>query len=119
MESNHSRATRSLLIEWARWRDYQSGEVKGFPGEVPFYRMMRGSSVSGPLITDDTAERVDSAVSRLTNRCPDQGAVLTLYYRDYKSIPDICKSQKIGETRARELLRTAENAIEWILDCTS
>lgn len=118
MESNHARYTRSLLAEWAKWRYYQSGEVKGFPHEVPFYRLFRGASVGGPVITDDQAEKVDSAVSRLMQRCPDQGSVLALYYLESMPPLKIGKRLDYGETRVRELLKQAENAIEWILDST-
>ncbi len=82
MESTYSGLTRSLLMEWARWKWYQSGEVRGYAREVPFYRLMRGASVGGPVITDDQAERVDRAVSRLSQRCPDQAEVIRMYYLD-------------------------------------
>lgn len=116
MESTHYLSTQLLLEQWARWRYYQSGEVKGYPREVPFYRMMRGTSVSQPYITDEAGERVDYAVTRLCDRCPDQGQAIKSRYLDGESPAKIGRSLGIGETRARELLRQGVVAIEWILE---
>lgn len=118
MESNHLLATQLLLEQWARWRYYQSGEVKGYPREVPFYRMMRGSGVSSPHITDEVAERVDYAVTRLCDRCPDQGQAVKLRYLEGDSPAKIGRVLCVGETRARELLRQGVTALDWILECT-
>lgn len=116
MDSNHRIATQLLLEQWTRWRYYQSGEVKGYPREVPFYRMMRGTAVSSPHISDDTAQRVDYAVTRLSDRCPDQGQIVKLRYLDGKPPATIARELHIGETRARQLLAQGEYAIEWILE---
>lgn len=116
MESNHRIATQILLEQWARWRYYQSGEVRGYPREVPFYRMMRSGAVSSPHITDETAQRVDYAVTRLSDRCPDQGAVVKLRYLDGKTPSRIARELHIGETRARQLLAQGEYAVEWIIE---
>jgi hypothetical protein len=111
-------STQFKLEQWARWRDYQTGEVKGYPREVPFYRLMRGTAVSAPMITDSLGERVDYAVTRLCARCPDQGQAIKLRYLDGHNPGRIGREMKTGETKARELLRAGESAIEWILDCT-
>jgi len=114
---NDGRVSAQLLLEqWGRWRYYQSGEVKGYPREVPFYRMMRGSGVSAPYITDDMGELVDYAVTRLTHRCPDQGQAIKLRYLDGESPATIGRKLSVGETKARELLRQGVTAIEWIID---
>mgnify|MGYP003531419792 FL=1 len=118
MESNHRIATQILLEQWARWRYYQSGEVKGYPREVPFYRMMRGTGVSSSYITDAAGERVDYAVARLCDRCPDQGQIIKLRYLDGKPPARIARELFIGETRARQLLAQGELGIEWSLDCS-
>ena len=119
MESNHLLATQLMLEQWARWRYYQSGEVKGFPREVPFYRMMRGTGVSAPYITDDMGERVDYAVTRLCDRCPDQGQAIKARYLDGDSPARIGRALGIGETRARELLKQGVGAVSWILECAN
>jgi len=118
MESSNYLATQLLLEQWARWRYYQSGEVKGYPREVPFYRMMRGTGVSQPYITDETGERVDYAVTRLSERCPDQGQAIKARYLDGDSPAKIGRALYIGETRAREILRQGVTAIEWIMECS-
>ncbi len=118
MESSHLLATQLLLEQWARWRFYQSGEVKGYPREVPFYRMMRGTAVSQPHITDEMGERIDYAVTRLTDRCPEQGEAIKLRYLEGDSPGKIGRTLGVGETRAREILRQGYTAIEWILDCS-
>jgi DNA-directed RNA polymerase specialized sigma24 family protein len=116
MESNNRIHTQLLLEQWAKWRYYQSGAVLGYPREVPFYRLMRGSGVGDPYITDAKAERVDAAVARLCNRCPDQGEIVKLRYLDGKAPARIARELHIGETRARQLLAQGEYAIEWVLE---
>jgi len=117
MESNHRIATQILLEQWARWRYYQSGEVKGYPREVPFYRLMRGASVSGSILTDEQAQRVDAAVGRLSARCPDQGQCIRLRYLDGKSLRFIATEMGIPKTRAEDLLKSGVLAVEWVLEC--
>lgn len=118
MESNHQLATQLLLEQWARWRYYQSGDVKGYPREVPFYRLMRGTAVSAPHITDSTGERIDYAVARLCDRCPDQGGAIKARYLEGHSTARIGRLMHIPETRARELLRQGVTAVSWILECS-
>jgi len=118
MESNHRLNTQLLLEGWALWRYYQSGEVKGYPREVPFYRLMRGASVSGSILTDEQAQRVDAAVGRLSARCPDQGQCIRLRYLDGKSLRFIATALDVPKTRAEDLLKSGVLAVEWILDCT-
>lgn len=117
-ESTYQLKTQTLLEEWAKWRYYQSGEVRGYPREVPFYRLMRGTAVSSPIITDEVGERVDAAVTRLCNRCPDQGQAIKMRYLQGHNSGSIGREMKIGETSARQLLKSGETAIEWILDST-
>jgi len=117
MESNHRIATQILLEQWARWRYYQSGEVRGYPREVPFYRMMRSGAVSSPHITDEQAQRVDAAVGRLSARCPDQGQCIRLRYLDGKSLRFIATALAVPKTRAEDLLKQGVLAIEWIIEC--
>lgn len=117
MESTYIRVTCSLLAAWAQNRHRESGEVKGYPPEVPFYRLIRGSSVGGLPITDEQYDRVDAAVSKLCHRCPDQGEALKLSYLDHMPNKKIGERLDVGETRARELVRQAENAVDWILEC--
>lgn len=117
MESSYARVTQGLLAEWARWHYYRSGEVRGYPHEVPFYRLFRAGGIREALVTDEEAERIDRAVAKLSARCPDQAAVLKLYYLEGMTIQTIAR--KTGyRTRAAQLLRQAETAIEWILDIT-
>lgn len=116
MESNHLLATQLLLEQWARWRYYQSGEVKGYPREVPFYRLMRGTGVSAPYITDEQGEKIDYAVTRLCDRCPDQGQAIKLRYLEGDSPGKIGRVLGVGETRARDILRQAYTAIDWLLE---
>jgi Phage antitermination protein Q len=116
MESNHLLATQLLLEQWARWRHLNSGEVRGYPREVPFYRMMRGTAISQPYITDVMGEQVDGAVTRLCNRCPDQGEAVKLRYLEGHSPGKIGRQIGVGETKARDLLRCGVIAIEWILE---
>jgi hypothetical protein len=116
MESNYKLATHSLLTEWARWRFYQSGEVSGYPRQVPFYRLFRGASVSGVLITDDIAEKVDRAVSRIRQKDEDQARVLELYYLEHKTLAQIGEKTGVHRLVATERLRLAQNAVEWIMD---
>jgi hypothetical protein len=121
MESNHGRLVSSLLSEWAKWRHYQSGEVRGYPTAIPTERL-RGSSVSSALIMDSQAEVVDRAVAKLAARCPDQGTVLKLYYLERPNlgwVGDRVTDQygrRIGRQAATVKLRQAESAIEWILE---
>jgi len=118
MDSNYRLNTQMLLEQWAIWRYYQSGEVRGYPREVPFYRMMRGASVSQPHITDEQGQRVDAAVARLSARCADQGQCVRLRYLEGKSLRFIATALHIPKTRAEDLLKQGVLAVEWILDCT-
>ena len=121
MESNHTRLVRSLLSEWAKWHHVQSGQVRGYPTEIPTERL-RGSSVSSLLILDIQAEVVDRAVSRLAGRCKDQADILKLYYLDGISLTGMSRAYKkqsgkyIDRQAATVKLRQAESAIEWILE---
>jgi len=115
MESTYSRAVRGLLTEWAIWHHYQSGEVKGYPTRTPFDRM-RGGGARSALIADIDAEKVDRAVARLDQRCPDQAGVLKLYYLEGMSIDTIRVKLRISRPDATQTLRQAETAVEWILD---
>jgi len=111
-------ATQVLLEQWGLMCNRQTGEVKGYPPEVPFYRMMRGTAVSMPWITDSDWDRVDYAVRRLSQRCPDQGAIIKLRYVEYLPPAKIARKIRCGETAARQELSRAVEAIKWILECT-
>lgn len=80
--------------------------------------MMRGTGVSAPYITDEQGEKVDYAVTRLCDRCPDEGAAIKLRYLDGESPGRIGRQLGVGETRARELLKQGAMGIEWILECS-
>lgn len=118
MESNHFRRTDYELDQWGFWSRTRTGEVRGYPREVPFYRMMRGSGVRDANIPEDRADQISNAHRRLTDRCPDQGMVIKLKYVEQLSHAKIGKQMGFSETRSRELWRQGVNAIEWILECS-
>lgn len=116
IESTYFRKTDYELDQWGVWNRYRTGEVRGYPREVPFYRMMRGSGVRDANIAEDRADQISAAHRRLSNRCPDQGRVVYLKYVEQYSHAKIGKELGITETRSRELWKQGVHAIEWILD---
>jgi len=116
MEGTYQLKVEAWLHSWVIWRYQQSGEVKGFPREVPFYRMMRGASVSAPAVDDAIGERVDGAVSSLCQNYPDEGTAIKLRYLEGMSHKTIGRALRVSETRARELQRQGERYVEGCLN---
>lgn len=101
------------LVQWANWTRADSGI--GYPSRTPFDRL-RGSSIPEAHITDDVAIRVDAAIGRLRQRCPDQAAVLVEYYLDRRTLAKIARRRRINRHQAALVLRQAETAVDWILE---
>ena len=116
MESTYQVKIQTMLEQWAKWQGQQSGEVKGFPREVPFYRMMRGASVSAPSIPDSVGEVVDGAVSRLCHVYPQEGEAIKLRYLEGNSHKTIGRALRVSETTAGDLIRAGERYIEGAID---
>jgi hypothetical protein len=112
MESTYQIKIQSMLEQWAIWTSQQSGEVKGYPREVPFYRMMRGASVSAPSVSDFLGELVDGAVTSLSQTYPQEGKAIKLRYLEGMSHKRMGREIGVSETRARELQRQGERYIE-------
>lgn len=108
-------AVQWLLVEWAHWRHTQSTDAKGYPHQTPF-RALLGGSISGVTIDDESAERVDKAVCRVVERCPDMGEVLILYYLERKTVSRIARHVKKTSEHARRLLAQGETAVDYILN---
>lgn len=106
---------QDMLTEWARWHRADKGI--GYPSRATWERL-RGSSIPEPHITDDLAVRVDGAVARLRVRCPDQAEVLTQYYLARRSLSRIARTLKQDRRAAAATLKSAENAVDWILHLT-
>lgn len=119
MESTHRLAIEYDVEQWGIWNRYATGEVKGYPREVPFYRLMRGRSVRSASITEDRVDLINAAMRRLRERCPDQERILRLRYVDDLKPSKIGKLLGLGETRVREVIRQGLTAIEWIVECTA
>jgi DNA-directed RNA polymerase specialized sigma24 family protein len=116
MESTYQIKIQSMLEQWALWTSQQSGEVKGYPREVPFYRMMRGASVSAPAVADSVGEAVDGAVSRLCQVYPPEGEAIKLRYLEGNSHKTIGRALRVSETTAGDLIRAGERYIEGAID---
>jgi len=116
MESTYKIKIQTMLESWAQWMRYQSGEVKGYPREVPFYRMMRGASVGAPSIPDTVGEAVDGAVSKLCHAYPNEGEAIKLRYLEGNSHKTIGRALHVSETTAGDLIRSGERFIEGAID---
>jgi len=112
MESTYRIKIQTMLESWAKWTFQQSGEVRGYPREVPFYRMMRGASVSSPDVPDELGEKVDAAVSRLCHAYPNEGEAIKLRYLEGNSHKTIGRAIRVSETTAGDLIRAGERFIE-------
>jgi DNA-directed RNA polymerase specialized sigma24 family protein len=116
MESTYRIKIQSMLEQWAIWQGQQSGEVKGYAREVPFYRLMRGASVSSPSIPDSIGEQVDGAVSKLCHAWPQEGEAIKLRYLEGSSHKTIGRALRVSETTAGDLIRSGERYIEGAID---
>lgn len=116
MESNHRLLVQDLLIEWAKWQSYQSGVVKGYPMETPFYRMMRSTAVRDAMISDEVAVSVDRAVAALDKRSPTLAKVLRMNYLNHDGYSAIGREIKESRDEVKRMLRQAETAIEYTLE---
>jgi hypothetical protein len=104
--------TREKLEEWARWVR-AGGYSIGYQG----VNLGLGSTVSTPMITDDDAMAIDSAVARLKHREPILASVLMLYYVRKWSHAVISRELGNGESRekVRQYLNSAEAWIDGVL----
>jgi Phage antitermination protein Q len=116
VESKYQIKIQSMLEQWAIWTSQQSGAVRGYPREVPFYRMMRGASVSAPSIPDSIGEAVDGAVSKLCHVYPSEGEAIKLRYLEGNSHKTIGRALRVSETTAGDLIRSGERYIEGAID---
>jgi DNA-directed RNA polymerase specialized sigma24 family protein len=117
-ESSFRRATQAILTAWGTWSRVNSGEVRGYPHQTPERRLysLPGQTARPISLSDDAGWRVDRAVSKLGERFPDEHAALTLWYIDRLPISEIARRLNAGDTKAREVLRCGENAVELLLD---
>lgn len=116
MESTYRIKIQTMLEQWAIWQCQQNGEVRGYPREVPFYRMMRGASVSAPSIPDTIGEAVDGAVSKLSHAYPQEGEAIKLRYLEGNSHKTIGRTLRVSESTAGDLIRSGERYIEGAID---
>jgi len=108
-------AVQWLLVSWAHWRRTQATDAKGYPHQTPF-RALLGGSIGTPGIDDESAEKVDKAVCRVRERCPDMGEVLILYYLEGKTVSRIARHVSKSSEHARRLLAQGETAVDYILN---
>lgn len=112
---------KHLLQEWAAWSRQGSGVVKGYPASSNFSRLSGTPGARSPNITDETAERVDMAVTRLRMLKPSQADIIQWYYIERKTLTKIGRRRVNGERRpmgrdrASQMLRLAENGVELLL----
>jgi DNA-directed RNA polymerase specialized sigma24 family protein len=107
-------AVQWKLVEWARWRHAGAGVNIGYPTQTPFRRLL-GGSVATAMIADEEGEKIDRAVSRLLDRCRDQGEVLVLYYVEGMTVQTVARKQRLSYEHARRLLAQAETAIDYMI----
>ena len=107
--------TEYLLEQWGWWRM----DGMGVPRYVsPLYALIRDNTASeGGLkqyvVTDDLALAVDGAVARLSKRDPQMGTFIWLYFGAKWPALRIARQTKMGEAKARELIKAG---VAWI-DC--
>ena len=117
MESNHSRASKSLLIGWGYSRAV-SFASNGYPREAAFARYMLnpGESFEKGLrrvpLDDDVHDRVDSAVSSMKPHKPIQHTVLCLAYIGSLTDHEIGERMKLSRSTVRGYRESAESWVE-------
>lgn len=120
---------KELLSEWARWRYVDSGSNIGYPSRASFAWKIPPSpgewGARTPVIDDQTAERVDKAVSQLYRVCMESAAsgkvdrrfdVLTESYLFRRSDSRIARLIKVDRRSVLNIRQNAENYISGVLD---
>lgn len=120
---------KDLLSEWARWRYVDSISNVGYPTASAFARQMPPNpgdwGARSPLIDNETAERVDKAVSQLGMVCEEaerRGSqdrrfdVLTDHYLARRSDSNIARRIRADRRTVLTIRQNAENYVSGLLD---
>jgi len=83
-----------LLTEWAKWAYENRGLSLSYPS-IDAPTRLRSASGAGSQITDDEAETIDAAVSRLGRKRRDQYNALVLHYLHGKSYRTIARELNV------------------------
>ncbi len=103
-----------LLDQWARWAQVNPGVSLGYPTVTPFRRLL-GSTVPPPLISDDEATVIDSAVARLCRRDGEMGRAVVLYYFGGGNVSWVARTMQVHRKRADMLVQSGTAWIDGTL----
>ncbi|CCN38216.1 putative Phage antitermination Q-like [Vibrio nigripulchritudo SFn27] len=104
-----------LLEQWGRWARVNSDLTVGYPSITSFTKLL-GSTLPSPLINDDDAMLVDSAVARLNRRDEEMGQAVVLFYTGGSNVSQVARWLDIDRRRADVLVKSGTAWVDAAID---
>ncbi len=104
-----------LLEQWARWALVNPGVSLSHPTVTPV-REQLGSTLPLPLINDDQALVIDSAVARLCRRDNEMGSAVALYYLGGGNVSWVARIMQIHRKKADLLVKSGSAWVDAALE---